>query len=108
MTTKKRSTPTPPPPSESDYLSPGAAAQALAAQIEAASGGSEDEPVERLVIRIPLNLLRGVEKLAAQAIRSRNHMAVQLLLAGFDGVLAALPAEKRDEILLATMVEETE
>lgn len=109
--TKRKAAPKPP-PTETAYLTPGAAAQHLAAQIEAASAqqaaSAEDEPTEKVVFRIPANLMRGIEKLAADANRSRNYMAVQLMLAGFDGVLAALPADRRDLVLLATMTEEEE
>lgn len=108
MTTKKPK-PKEPPKEAPDYLAPGEAAKALAAQIEAATTpSSEDEPAERLVLRVPLKLMRGIEKLALQAGRSRNYMAVQLILAGFDGVLAALPEDKRDDVLLACLVEEEE
>ena len=87
-------------------ITPGEAARHLAAQISAASaqaGGSEDEPAEKLVIRVPLNIVRAVEKLGADANRSRNWMFVQLAIAGLDGVLAALPEDKRDAVLVASM-----
>lgn len=104
MTTKRTE-----PKDEPQPLDPGAAASHLAATIQQASqGGSEDEPVERLVIRLPLNVIRACEALALKANRSRNWMAMQLLLAGLDGVLAALPADERDQVLLHSMIVDEE
>jgi hypothetical protein len=96
---------------EETRIEPGKAAAHLAATIASASEApGPDEGLDvRLVLRLPLGTLRAVEKLATLANRSRNHMGVQLLLAGLDGVLAALPEDKRDQVLLAAMtVEEDE
>jgi hypothetical protein len=107
MTTKKPKQTT----EEPTPIPSGTAARYLAQQVVAAhdAGSAEDGETVRLVLRAPVALVRGIEALAAQASRSRNYMAVQLLIAGLDGVLAELPEEKRDAVLLASMtVEEAE
>jgi len=86
-------------------VAPGTAGQVLAEQIlSAASTGVPDEPEsERLVLRVPSTVLRAIEALASKSSRSRNYLAVQLLIAGLDSVLANFPDGDRDAVLLASI-----